>query len=151
MTKYCYIHIPFCKNICSYCDFCKLYYNEELVDNYLQALEKEITNNYQNEELETIYIGGGTPSFLNLRQLEKLFKILDKLKKSKKIEYTIEGNFDSTTSDKLKLYKKYGINRLSFGIETINNKNLNFLNRTLDMNQVQLTINTARKLGFNNI
>ena len=68
MVKSCYIHIPFCEKICSYCDFCKLFYNEKLVDQYLEALEKEIITRYQGEVLETIYIGGGTPSSLNSRQ-----------------------------------------------------------------------------------
>ena len=151
MTKYCYIHVPFCESICSYCDFCKLFYNESLVDKYLIALEKEIESIYQNDYLDTIYIGGGTPSALNLKQLERLFKILDRLKKNKDIEYTIEGNFESTTLDKLKLYKKYGINRLSFGIESISPKNLKFLDRKTNMKEVETIINTAKKLGFNNI
>ena len=73
-VKSCYIHIPFCKKICSYCDFCKLFYNEKLVDKYLSALEKEIDANYKNEILETIYIGGGTPSSLNLEELKNLDK-----------------------------------------------------------------------------
>ena len=124
MIKNCYIHIPFCKKICSYCDFCKMYYKEELVDKYLDVLEQEIDSIYKNEELETIYIGGGTPSCLNIRQLERLFIILGKLNKTKNIEYTIEGNFSSTTKEKLLLYKKYGINRLSLGIESINKNNL---------------------------
>ena len=72
MVKSMYIHIPFCSDICSYCDFCKLYYNKKFVSDYLIALEKEINNNYYNEELETIYIGGGTPSCLSLEvQLKK--------------------------------------------------------------------------------
>ena len=77
MVKSCYIHIPFCKKICSYCDFCKIFYNEQLVDKYLISLEKEIDSLYQNEVLDTIYIGGGTPSSLNLNQLEKLFGIIN--------------------------------------------------------------------------
>ena len=66
-----YIHIPFCKTICSYCDFCKMFYNEQLVDKYLMFLKKEITNNYKGELITTIYIGGGSPSSLNLEQLKK--------------------------------------------------------------------------------
>ena len=68
----CYIHIPFCEKICSYCDFCKMFYNENIVDNYLEQLEKEIRTLYKGEELKTIYIGGGTPSCLSVKQLEKL-------------------------------------------------------------------------------
>ena len=75
MIKSCYIHIPFCEEICSYCDFCKMYYKKELVDKYLDALEQEIDSIYKGEILDTIYIGGGTPSCLNINQLEKLFNI----------------------------------------------------------------------------
>lgn len=151
MISNCYIHIPFCSKICSYCDFCKIYYNKELVDKYLIALEKEIDLLYKNEVLESIYIGGGTPSCLTIDQLDKLFNILAKLKKSKNIEYTIEGNIESTTQEKLKLYKKYGINRLSIGIETTIKKQLSFLNRELSKENTKTIINMARKLGFNNI
>ena len=69
-----YIHIPFCKNICSYCDFCKLFYKEDLVLDYLKALESEIKEHYHNEKIETIYIGGGTPSSLSIKALDTLFE-----------------------------------------------------------------------------
>ena len=69
-----YIHIPFCKTICSYCDFCKVFYNKKWINDYLDSLEYEIKNNYKDEELKTIYIGGGTPSSLNIEELNKLFK-----------------------------------------------------------------------------
>lgn len=151
MTKHCYIHIPFCDNICSYCDFCKMYYNEKLVDHYLESLEKEIKSIYQNEELETIYIGGGTPSSLTTKQLKKLFSILSILKKKSKIEFTIEGNIESTTEEKLRLYKENGINRLSFGIESTNSKNLEYLERSFSKEQTEKVIQSARKLGFHNI
>ena len=108
MVKSCYIHIPFCKKICSYCDFCKVFYNEQLVDKYLISLENEIDSLYKNEVLDTIYIGGGTPSSLNLNQLERLFNIINKLNKSKNIEYTIECNFETMSKEKLELFKKYG-------------------------------------------
>ena len=149
--KSCYIHIPFCNKICSYCDFCKLYYNKELVNKYLSSLEKEIKEIYKEEVLETIYIGGGTPSSLSLDELEKLFKILSILNKDKNIEYTIENNFDSITKEKLQLYKKYGINRLSFGIETTNNDYLNLLNRSLSKDKVKEIINYSKEIGINNI
>ena len=76
MVKSAYIHIPFCNNICSYCDFCKLLYNKNFVKKYLDALEKEIINNYKNEILDTIYVGGGTPSSLSVSELNKLFSII---------------------------------------------------------------------------
>ena len=151
MPKSCYIHIPFCKKICSYCDFCKLFYNEKLVDKYLSALEKEIETTYKNEILETIYIGGGTPSSLNIEQLTKLLNIINKLNKSKTVEYTIECNFDTTSKEKLNLFKKYGINRLSFGIESINEDNLKLLERESKKEEIINTINYAKSIGFDNI
>lgn len=149
--KNCYIHIPFCNKICSYCDFCKLYYNKDLVNKYLDALEKEINKIYKGEVLETIYIGGGTPSSLSLDELERLFKILSVLNKDKNIEYTIENNFDSITEEKINLYKKYGINRLSFGIETTNNSYLKLLNRSLSKDKVRKIINYSKEIGIINI
>ncbi len=151
MVKSCYIHIPFCNEICSYCDFCKLLRNDSFIDTYLDALEKEINKYYKGEELDTLYIGGGTPSCLNTNQLERLFQILSVFKKSKNIEYTIEGNFESTDKEKLELYKKYGINRLSFGIETIDIKQLKFLKRKLNIDRVRELIKIAREIGFTNI
>ena len=147
----CYIHIPFCNEICSYCDFCKFYYNEKIVDNYLDALEKEIDEIYKGDLLETIYIGGGTPSSLNIKQLNKLFNIMSKLNKKDNCSITIENNFESTTKEKLDLYKSNGINRLSFGIETINKNNLKLLNRKLDKSHIKEIINYSKKIGIKDI
>ena len=124
-----YIHIPFCNHICSYCDFTKMYYNEKLVDMYLNELEKEIKLNYKNDFINTIYIGGGTPSSLNIKQLEKLLKIVQIFKLNKRYEYTFECNIESINIEKLKLLKKYNINRLSIGVQTFNEDNLKYLNR----------------------
>ena len=151
MVNSCYIHIPFCDNICSYCDFCKMFYNSDFVDKYLLELEKEINSLYNNEVLDTIYIGGGTPSCLSIDELEKLFKIINKLNRSKACEYTIEGNFNSTSKEKLNLYKKYGINRLSFGIESIDKNNLKLLDRSLDKDEVIDIINYSKSIGLDNI
>lgn len=151
MIKNCYIHIPFCKTICSYCDFCKVFYNSKQVNEYLKSLEKEIDSIYKGEELETIYIGGGTPSSLSIVELQKLFKILQKLKKAKDCEFTIECNFSTITEEKLLLFKKNGVNRLSFGVESISSKNLKKLERNEDINQINDIISLSRKLGFDNI
>lgn len=151
MVKSCYVHIPFCKDICSYCDFCKMYYLPKYVSLYLEALEKEIRDNYKDEILDTIYIGGGTPSSLSLLELEKLFNILNKLKRSNNVEFTIECNFDSITKEKIDLFKKYGVNRISFGLETTSKRILSKLNRVVDLNQVKEIISYCRKCEFNNI
>ncbi|MBR2246005.1 MAG: radical SAM protein, partial [Bacilli bacterium] len=150
-NKSCYIHIPFCDHICSYCDFCKMFYNSNFVDRYLLELEKEIDSLYSNEVLDTIYIGGGTPSCLSVDELEKLFRIINKLKRSKSCEYTIEGNFNSTSKEKLDLYKKYGVNRLSFGIESIDKNNLRLLDRSLDKDEVIDIINYSKSIDLDNI
>ena len=147
----CYIHIPFCEKICSYCDFCKLLYNKKIVNEYLNNLEKEIKKYYRGEILKTIYIGGGTPSCLNEEELIRLFSILKVLKKDSSTEFTIEGNFENTSKEKLEIYKKNGVNRLSFGIETTNKKHLEKLDRTINKQKIKEIIQEARKIGFNNI
>lgn len=151
MIKSCYVHIPFCKKICSYCDFCKLIYHKKFIHSYLDSLEKEINSLYQGEVLDTLYIGGGTPTCLSYEELERLLKILSKLKLSKDVEYTIEGNVDSITIEKLELLKTYGINRLSIGIETTQAKLLSILERDFNKEQFDFVIQNARRIGFHNI
>lgn len=146
-----YIHIPFCEKICSYCDFCKMFYNEKLVDQYLDELEKELESLYNGELIKTLYIGGGTPSSLNLKQLERLFEITNKFKCNNFCEFTIECNFSNTTEEKLKLFKESGVNRLSFGLETTSSRQLDFLEREENLVNTKNIINLAKKLGFNNI
>lgn len=151
MIKNCYIHIPFCKKICAYCDFCKVFYNEQMTDKYLKALDNEIKTIYNYEELETIYIGGGTPSSLSIKELEELFEIIGQLKRKKNCEFTIECNFETITKEKLELFKKNGVNRLSFGIESISSKNLELLERKEDKKRIEAIVSVSRKLGFSNI
>ena len=146
-----YIHIPFCSSICSYCDFAKIYYNKKFTMDYLKELEKEIKNNYNNDVLKTIYIGGGTPSSLDLEELEYLFNILDSLIKDSNYEYTIECNVENLTEEKIKLFKKYGINRVSIGVQTFNEKYLKFLNRHHSRDDVINIINLLKKYNINNI
>ena len=150
-VRHCYIHIPFCKKICSYCDFCKVFYNTGYVSNYLEVLKEEISTFYQGEVLDTIYIGGGTPSSLSNQELEKLFVILSSLKKSNHCEITIEANFDSITETKLDLCKKYGVNRISFGLESTHSWILKKMNRNLDLNYVKKIISYCKKIGISNI
>ena len=120
-----YIHIPFCSHICTYCDFSKMFYNEKYVDKYLDALEKEINTKYKNEEIRTLYIGGGTPSSLNLKQFEKLLSITNLFKKNKLEEFTIECNPENLDEEKIKLLQKYSVNRVSLGVQSFNEKYLN--------------------------
>jgi len=149
--KNAYIHIPFCKTICTYCDFCKMYYNTKWVNVYLDSLEKEIDSKYKNEILSTIYIGGGTPNSLSNEELERLFKIVDRLNKDKAYEYTIECNIELLTLDQILLMKRYGINRVSIGVQTFNAKYLEFLNRHHTSSMVKEKIDLLKKYDINNI
>ena len=149
--KSCYIHIPFCKTICTYCDFCKMYYNKKNVSLYLDALEAEINNRYKNEELSTIYVGGGTPTCLDCEDLNRLLQIINKLKTSKDLEYTFEANVETLTLDKIKLLNRYGVNRISIGVQSIKDNNIKFLGRKHTKDMVMNTINLLKENGFNNI
>ena len=146
-----YIHIPFCNYICAYCDFCKAFYNREYVNKYLEALDKEIKANYKGEIITSLYIGGGTPSSLSLDELERLFNILKIFTLSKDCEITFESNPDSLTLDKIKLLKKYGVNRVSLGIETINKKLQEVIERRTSKESVINCINNKKKEGITNI
>lgn len=150
MIKSCYIHIPFCKNICSYCDFCKNYYNDEMVSKYIDALEKEIKDNYKKEVLDTLYIGGGTPSSLSYDNLNKLFNVLKTFKLSNNYEFTFECNFEDITDELLKLLKENKVNRISIGIQTFNNKFEDILSRTIDKDKMFENISKVKKY-FDNI
>ena len=150
MVKSVYIHIPFCKNICSYCDFCKVIYNKKWINDYLDSLEYEINNNYKGQLLNTIYIGGGTPSSLDIDELNKLFNIIKIFKLNKNFEFTIECNIEDICEDKLKLFKNNNINRISIGIESFNDKYLKYLNRSYTSDIIFEKINLAKKY-FNNI
>ena len=150
MIKSCYIHIPFCNNICSYCDFCKNYYNDEMVSKYIDALEKEIKDNYKKEVLDTLYIGGGTPSSLSYDNLNKLFNVLKTFKLSNNYEFTFECNFEDITDELLKLLKENKVNRISIGIQTFNNKFEDILSRTIDKDKMFENISKAKKY-FDNI
>lgn len=146
-----YIHIPFCNNICSYCDFCKMKYNKEWIDNYLDSLRCEIENYYKGEKIKTLYIGGGTPSSLSMIELNKLFSIIELLDLSMLEEFTFECNIESITNEKLILLKKNKVNRLSIGVQTFNENLLRFLNRSHNKDEVKDKIEMAKLVGFNNI
>lgn len=149
--KSCYIHIPFCDNICSYCDFCKIHYNKQWIDKYLDSLKNEIETYYKGEKIRTLYIGGGTPSILSIEELNKLFEILKLLDLSELIEFTIECNIESITNEKLILFKKNNVNRLSIGIQTFNEKFIKLLNRNHTKEEVFEKIEMAKMIGFDNI
>lgn len=148
---YIYIHIPFCNSICSYCDFPKLLYDKKYTRKYLETIKKEILSRYQNEEVLSIYIGGGTPTSLNQEELKYLLEITNIFKKKKDIEFTIESNVESLTLDKIKLLKEYHINRISLGVQSFQENTLKELNRKHTAADVFKVITNLKQEGFKNI
>ncbi|MDD5980496.1 MAG: radical SAM family heme chaperone HemW [bacterium] len=124
-----YIHVPFCKSICTYCDFCKMYKNDDLIKKYLKKLSFEVEENYLNDVIKTIYIGGGTPSCLSKNELKSLFKITKKIKLSKNYEFTFECNINDINENLLMFLKENNVNRLSIGVESFNEKLLKIMGR----------------------
>lgn len=146
-----YIHIPFCSSICTYCDFCKQLYNTNNVEKYLNALEIEIRDRYNDEELDTLYIGGGTPSSLNMLELNRLFEIIKLLNLKENIEFTFECNVNDITEELIILLKNNKVNRISIGIESFNKDKLKFMERFADFEDVSNKIEMIRNIGINNI
>ena len=124
-----YIHIPFCNSICTYCDFCKIFYNKKYINDYLNNLEQEIKVRYKSEIVNTIFIGGGTPSSLDDEELIRLMNIIEIFKLNDNYEFTVECNIESITENKLKIMKKYGVNRISIGVESFDNSIIKLLGR----------------------
>ncbi len=148
-TNALYVHVPFCEHICAYCDFTKLFYNQKFIEPYLEALFKEI-DSFNIDKVDTIYIGGGTPSALNDSELEAILKKVSPFLRENG-EFSVEGNVENLTLSKLKLLKKYGVNRLSIGVEATTNDALELLNRHHTFLETKKVISMAREVGFNNI
>lgn len=146
-----YIHIPFCKSICSYCDFCKMYYNGAFVTKYLNALISEIQDRYMGEKIKTLYIGGGTPSALTIKDLNYLFEIIKKIDLDEDLEFTFECNLNDINEELLTLLKNNGVNRLSIGIESFDENKLKFMEREHTFEDAVMKMNLARRFGFDNI
>ena len=152
-----YIHIPFCKQKCYYCDFISFSGIEEKETKYIEAIQKEI-NSYKFEKycVTTIYLGGGTPSYLSLGSIQEILKNLkEKLKNNEiaweKIEITIEVNPGTVTKEKLQGYKKAGINRLSIGLQAAQDRLLKQIGRIHTYKEFEQTYNWAKEVGFQNI
>lgn len=149
-TSSLYIHIPFCQHICAYCDFCKVFYNEKQVDDYLAVLKKELTSLNIETPLKTIYIGGGTPTSLNDDQLERLMALI-KPYINDQCEVTIETNPETLDYYKLDILKRGKVTRLSIGVETFNNSLLKKINRKHTGEMVRRIIRYCHQLQFDNI
>lgn len=142
-----YLHIPFCLNKCLYCDFLSFASTIEQREKYVDTIIKEI-NLYPKFKYKTVYFGGGTPSLLNIEHIQK---ILNSLNIDKNAEITLEINPKTVDFNKLKQFKQIGINRLSIGIQSFNNKYLKLLGRVHNSFEAINTFEMARKVGFDNI
>lgn len=152
-----YIHIPFCKSKCYYCDFISYPNKINLAKDYINAVRKEICQfDFSNYDVTTIYIGGGTPSYINENEIIEILEIVkSKIKenktKFKDIEITIEVNPGTVTLEKLKIYKKAGINRLSIGLQSTHDRLLQEIGRIHNYSEFLDTYKMAEAVGFNNI
>ena len=146
-----YVHIPFCTQICYYCDFSKVFIKNQPVDDYLRALIREWELS-DIKELRTLYIGGGTPTAISAEQLDYLLSHLQKnLDLSKLEEFTIEANPGDLTVDKIEVLKKSAVNRVSLGVQTFDDKHLRQIGRSHNQAQIYESINSLKSAGFHNI
>ena len=147
MVKSAYIHIPFCKSKCGYCSFIS-FSKLDLKKDYLKTLAKEINHFYEEEVLNTLYFGGGTPSLLTAGEFENIIR---RFKINDLTEITAELNPDDVSYDYLRGLYDLGINRISFGCQTFNNDILKQIHRRHDSSQVVKAVENARNAGFKNI
>lgn len=140
-----YIHIPFCKKKCLYCDFNSYENKENLVDSYISSLKKEISSK-KIKSLNTIYFGGGTPSFISENYIKEILDLLPKAD-----EITVEMNPCTVTREKLESYKECGVNRISIGLQTTNDNILKEIGRMHDFETFEKAYILARSVGFGNI
>ena len=152
-----YIHIPFCAKKCNYCDFISFENKNNLIEKYINALKEEMEKfDFSKCEVTTIYLGGGTPSYIKQNYIIEILELLkNKLVNNKTkwedIEITIEVNPGTVTKEKLEAYKASGINRLSIGLQSTNDKLLKQIGRIHTYNEFLNTYNIAKEIGFNNI
>lgn len=157
-----YIHIPFCQHKCDYCDFISFSNKQDFIENYVEAVKKEIYNYFKDKTfletytVTTIYIGGGTPSYIDSKYICEIMEVLEKNLKQNKVKFedmeiTIEVNPGTVNKEKLEQYKKAKINRLSIGLQSTNNKILKEIGRIHTYEQFLETYQMAKQVGFDNI
>ncbi|WP_020062234.1 radical SAM family heme chaperone HemW [Bacillus sp. 123MFChir2] len=156
MIQAAYIHIPFCQHICHYCDFNKVFIERQPVEQYLQYLEKEIVNTVNKtpfQEMKTIFVGGGTPTALNMEQTKKLLDIINRRLRpfAPNCELTFEANPGDLPKEKLNLLLEGGVNRISFGVQTFRDELLKKIGRQHTKEDAFIAIREAKEVGFTNI
>ena len=146
-----YVHIPFCLKKCLFCSFTVVIGQEHRVDDYLRALEGE-ARRYSGQKVSTVYLGGGTPTFLSEGQLEELFNLLRKhFIVAPDAEFTIEANPEGLSLKKARILKEHGVNRVSLGVQSLNDHFLKFMGRAHDSIQAREAFEILRQAGFANL
>ncbi|WHT47537.1 radical SAM family heme chaperone HemW [Sporosarcina thermotolerans] len=151
-----YIHIPFCHQICHYCDFNKVFFKNQPVDEYIEWIGNELSIMKEEgtsfKSLETVFLGGGTPTALSENQLERLLEIIHQyVDVSSLKEFSTEANPDELTNGKLSVLKNGGVGRLSIGVQSFDTELLKRIGRTHGADDPIRVIENARKIGFENI
>ncbi|MBC1357708.1 oxygen-independent coproporphyrinogen III oxidase [Listeria booriae] len=150
-----YIHIPFCEHICYYCDFNKVFLEGQPVDEYVDLLIKEmemVTKQHTMSPVETVFVGGGTPTTLTEAQLAKLCSAISRLfPMTENAEFSFEANPGDLSISKLQVMKDHGVNRLSMGVQSFNNELLKKIGRIHTVDDVYQSVNNAKQVGFENV
>ncbi|MBF2453268.1 radical SAM family heme chaperone HemW [Listeria seeligeri] len=154
-TSAVYIHIPFCEHICYYCDFNKVFLEGQPVDEYVDLLIKEMqitAANKQMEPIDTVFVGGGTPTTLNEAQIAKLCTAIQEIFPMKEeVEFSFEANPGDLSVAKVQTMKDYGVNRISMGVQSFNNDLLKKIGRIHTVKDVYQSIENMRTVGFENV
>jgi len=146
-----YVHVPFCVRKCAYCAFYSEPSGGELIDRYVGALVRELELVASDLRPRTIYFGGGTPSLLNLRQWERILRAMDRLRLSGATEWTVECNPASVSPEKARLLRSCGVNRLSLGLQSLNEALLERLGRVHTRAMAFKSFDILRQAGFDNL
>ena len=146
-----YVHVPFCAQKCAYCAFYSEASSGELVNRYVAALVRELEIVAADLKPQTIFFGGGTPSLLNLRQWEQILRAMEKLNLLGAEEFTVECNPATVSTDKAKLLRDFGVNRISMGVQSLDEKLLDRLGRIHSREMVFKSFDILRRAGFDNL
>lgn len=146
-----YVHIPFCKKKCDYCDFISYCGKDDLIEKYVDSVKKEIDHVKIKSEITTIYIGGGTPSYIDSKFIVQILEKIKEKNVAQDAEITIEVNPGTVTQEKLQDYIDCGINRISIGLQTTSDELLKQIGRIHNYEQFLETYKMAKKVGFKNI
>jgi oxygen-independent coproporphyrinogen-3 oxidase len=155
VPRHIYVHVPFCARRCSYCDFSIAVRREVPVDEYLHALDAELTTRFGSarvDEVDTIYFGGGTPSRLGGEGLARAVALVaERFAPTRDAEITVEANPEDLTDESARLWRAAGVNRLSLGSQSFDDRALRWMHRTHDASAISRAVETARAAGIDNL